>query len=228
MQKRSSSSVKFIARWAVPWLVAGAGPALGQPGAAPPSPGPGLEVIAPLDNARTLGYFVAGDAASAVNGTDAELCIWALNDWVRHAEGRLEVAQVPESEAVIRVYLVSPGAGRYGEMRPIRVGNLRGAAVYVRTETNTLGPEIATAADSDVLLRDTIVYLTCLHELGHALGMFHTAEYEDVMYFFGLGGDIPRFFGRYRSRLGVRDDISRQSGLSAGDIEQLLEAYPEE
>ena len=76
------------------------------------------------------------------------------------------------------------------------------------------------------MLRDTIVYLTCLHELGHALGMEHTAEFADVMYFFGFGGDIPRFFGRYRAVLTVRDDIAGLSGLSAGDVEQLLAAYP--
>ena len=73
--------------------------------------------------------------------------------------------------------------------------------------------------------RDTIVYLTCLHELGHALGLAHTADFEDVMYFFGLGGDLEEFFGRYRRALSERGDIRTSSGLSAGDLEQLRALY---
>jgi hypothetical protein len=46
------------------------------------------------------------------------------------------------------------------------------------------------------------------------------------MYYFGYGGDIPAFFDRYRSRLETRADIAGVSGLSAGDLAQLLAAYP--
>jgi hypothetical protein len=46
------------------------------------------------------------------------------------------------------------------------------------------------------------------------------------MYFFGFGGDIPRFFGRYRDRLEGRADIATVSGLSPGDTLQLRTLYP--
>ena len=46
------------------------------------------------------------------------------------------------------------------------------------------------------------------------------------MYFFGFGGDIPRFFKRYRERLHERPDIARVSGLSDGDLAQLTALYP--
>jgi hypothetical protein len=46
------------------------------------------------------------------------------------------------------------------------------------------------------------------------------------MYFFGFGGDILGFFGRYRDELRSRDDIANVSGLSAGDLTQLQGLYP--
>lgn len=213
------------------WLAAGQAGAQpesprAEPAGSPQAQVPFREIIAPLANDRPLGYFIAGAEATAAEGTDAELCTWALEDWVRHAEGRLDVGPAAEADAVIRIYLVSPGFARYGEMRPILVGDRRGAEVYVRTETAPPGDGGANAAGLEPLMRDTIVYLTCLHEIGHALGMFHTDVFADVMYYFGYGGDIAAFFHRYRSRLDSRADIARVSGLSPGDIAQLLAAYP--
>ena len=46
------------------------------------------------------------------------------------------------------------------------------------------------------------------------------------MYFFGFGGDIPAFFGRYRVGLRTRADIAGTSGLSEADIERRARALP--
>ena len=125
----------------------------------------------------------------------------------------------------MRLYWVPAAGGQYGEMRPLDVQGRRGAAVYIRPDTTALGPDIATRARLDALFRDTIVYLTCVHELGHALGLAHTANFDDIMYFFGFGGDIGEFFDRYRRRLSSRGDFGSVSGLSDGDLAQLSALY---
>jgi predicted Zn-dependent protease len=110
-------------------------------------------------------------------------------------------------------------------MRPLFTNGRRGAEVFIRPDTDGLGPEIGGMAREDALMRDTIVYLTCVHELGHALGLNHTGNYADIMYFFGFGGDIPGFFRRYREQIRTRGDIARVSGVSQGDVEKLRSMY---
>ena len=157
--------------------------------------------------------------------SDAELATLALQAWARSTHGQLRFSSAPESSALLRVYWVPANFGQYGEMRPIVVDGRRGASVYIRPDTDALGEEIALRAREDSLFRDTIVYLTCLHEIGHALGLEHTAEFEDIMYFFGFGGDILAFFERYRSQLRSRENVAGISGLSEGDLSQLRALY---
>jgi len=182
--------------------------------------------LGPLDDGRVT-FFIAPppDDAHSRPG-DAELAIWALEAWQRAANGRLSFEPAgSEDEALVRVYWVAAAGGQYGEMRALDVDGRRGAAVFIRPDMSALGDDIATRAGLDALFRDTIVYLTCLHELGHALGLTHTDDFADVMYFFGFGGDIPEFFGRYRRELRDRNDIRAVSGLSAGDHAQLRALY---
>jgi hypothetical protein len=93
---------------------------------------------------------------------------------------------------------------------------------------DSLGPDIARRARADPLLRDSIVYLTCLHELGHALGLMHTRDFRDIMFYFGYGGDVVEYFGRYRSQIHSRNDIAEVSGLSDADVNRLREIYGRE
>ncbi len=186
-----------------------------------------LAPLGPLEDGGVVTYFIALPLEDAeARPGDADLAIWALESWQRAAGGALRfVPAANEDEALVRLYWVPAAGGQYGEMRPLEVEGRRGAAVYIRPDTTALGDQVATRAGLDPLFRDTIVYLTCLHELGHALGLAHTADFDDVMYFFGLGGDIGEFFGRYRRTLRARDDIRGSPGLSAGDLAQLEALY---
>ena len=102
----------------------------------------------------------------------------------------------------------------YGETRAIQVNSERGAEVYV-----SLAPG---GASSDRLMREAIVYLTCLHESGHALGLPHTSAFDDIMYSFQYGGDIPEYFARYRRKLTTREDIRKNPAISEADRRALM------
>jgi hypothetical protein len=188
------------------------------------------QTIAPLQpeprTARVTYFIAPGEPKSEFRPSDTELASWALRAWERSLDGALRFEAAGEDEALVRVYWVGPAGGQYGEMRPLLVRGRRGAAVFIRPDTNALGADIARLAKADPLLRDSIVYLTCVHELGHALGLEHTAAYADIMFFFGYGGDIPGFFMRYRTQLHSRRDIGTVSGLSADDIRRVRALYP--
>lgn len=154
-------------------------------------------------------------AADVCESGDTDLASWALRAWSEASERALTFRASPEEKARLRIYWARPEGGRYGEARPIQVDGVRGAAVYVRT-----GP-----AAGDSLRRDVIAYLTCLHELGHALGLPHTRSFADIMYNFQYGGDIDEYFGRYLRRLQKRGDIAQQPGLSTEDIRKIRELW---
>ena len=179
-----------------------------------------------LDTKETIPYFIAeGTAQTGYRSSDRELAQWALAAWQRSAGKDLRFEAANESTALVRVYWAGPEDGQFGETRPLTIGKRRGAAVFIRPDVDSLGEDLAQRAKADTLLRDSIVYLTCLHELGHALGLEHTRDFRDIMYFFGYGGDITEYFGRYRAQLGSRSDISMVSGLSDADVSHIRALY---
>jgi len=180
-----------------------------------------------LDTTGSIPYFI--DDGKLVRGyvdSDRELARFAVEAWARESRGAITFSEAPSANtAIIRVRWIAPEPGLYGETSRVIVNGKPGAIVNVTPAMTFQGEPIASAARSDPLLRDTIVYLTCVHELGHALGLQHTRRFDDIMYSFGYGSDIVQYFMRYRSRLHSRDDIRNYSGLSAKDTQTLLDLY---
>ena len=107
--------------------------------------------------------------------------------------------------------------GLFGEMRERRVGGRFAADVFVHPDTDDLGLDIARQARLDPLFRDTIVFLTCVHELGHAFGLPHTRDFADIMYSFQFGGDFVAYFMRFRAKVDDFEGMRDASPFSAGD-----------
>jgi hypothetical protein len=142
----------------------------------------------------------------------------AMKTWTAAAAGRFTLERIADEGAPLRVHFMSADY-RYGVTAP-RVNPQSGRIEHA---------EVAVAADAgrDAMERRIIVYLTALHEIGHALGLEHTDDITSIMYLFRLPGDGDRFFGTYRQRLKSADDIGslNATGLSADDVATLRALY---
>ena len=115
-----------------------------------------LGPLGPLGADGRVTYYIAPPAqGSAYREGDGELAAWALHAWERSARGALTFVPVDRAEdALVRIFWAPPGGGQYGEMMPLEIRGRRGAAVFVRPETNAFGPDIAARANADELFRD--------------------------------------------------------------------------
>jgi hypothetical protein len=180
-----------------------------------------------LDTREVITYFIEdGKGVPGYHDSDGELATFALDAWSRESSGKLKFAEARTRDtALIRFRWISTNDGLYGETQRVFVNGKPGAIVSIMPQVSLQGEPLASRATQDILLRDTIVYLTCVHEMGHAVGLQHTRKFEDIMYYFGYGGNIVDYFMRYRNKLQSRKDIPKYSGLSGSDVQILRSLY---
>ena len=153
----------------------------------------------------------------------------ALAVWSRAAGPALRLKRTPNAAtASIRVRFMTSGA-LYGETVPQvdrASGRITHAAVYI-TGAQPAGRQPAGSPEDDSLEAQIVVYLTTLHEIGHAIGLSHTDRFSDIMYRFQEPGDGARYFGRYRRLVRQSADIGTgsASGLSSDDVQAVRDLY---
>jgi hypothetical protein len=158
------------------------------------------------------------DSTQAPPGADA-LLERALKNWTDAAEGRVALKKTAfEDNAKLRIRFIRSETN-YGETAPhvdARTRAIVGADVGIRAD-----------APGDLLNQRIVIYLTSLHELGHALGLRHSDDFGAIMYRFREPGDGERYFMNYRQRLRSVEDIGAPvaTGISAEDLRALRTLY---
>lgn len=143
----------------------------------------------------------------------------AVHAWSAAGEGRIAFEETREFPPTgIRVRFVT-GDVHFGEAMPYldgRSGSIVKADVVLSVD-----------APGDGLQKQLVLYLTALHEIGHALGLAHTERFDSIMYKFQRPLDPDRYFLRYRKVLRSPEDIGseRATGLFPDDRRALLRLY---
>ena len=160
------------------------------------------------------------DARGGPAGADA-LVERAMKAWTEASGRRFHLDRTSDRDAApLRVHFVA-GDNVYGEARP-RVDRPTGAIVEADVHINA-----DLAGFGDRMDQRIILYLTALHELGHALGLPHTDDFSTIMYSFRRPDDGERYFGAYRQRLRSELDVgaATATGLAPADIVALRALY---
>jgi hypothetical protein len=160
------------------------------------------------------------------DAADPELARWAMEAWQQAAGPGLRFALAgEEDDALVRIYWLEKKPQLYGDTHMVYLKGKRVRVIEVEPDLSQFGPRVSAAGRNDKLFRDTVVYLTCLHEMGHVLALPHTADFADIMYSFQYGGDVVEYFNQYRRTLHERPDIRAHSGISEADRKRVAELY---
>jgi hypothetical protein len=168
---------------------------------------------------RVVPFWIQKERARERN---RELVRLALANWQEASAGRLRFEESEAFEAAtLRVFFAGyyPDFGTAKPQVDLASGEIRRADVIVVSDP--LG---------DRLQRDLVVYLTALHELGHALGLPHSERRGEIMYGFHGPEDAEWTFENYRGKLRSLEDIGkdRANGITEEDRRALAALYASE
>ena len=143
----------------------------------------------------------------------------ALATWNAAAAGRFVLRSAESRDSANVRVRFAQADGIYGETAP-RIDRSTG---FIGSADVLIAGDIA----GDATEQRIVIYLTALHELGHALGLPHTDAFDDIMYRFRRPDAGARYFGAYRRRLRSAEDIGseRATGLSPADVAALQSLY---
>jgi hypothetical protein len=178
---------------------------IGQLTAAPHWPA-GARVAVWIDTSRA-----PTDAAALVER--------AMKTWSDASDGRVSLVRAnSRNEAAIRIFFVQSDTN-YGEASP-RVDPSTGFIARADVAINAAVPD-------DPMDAHIVVYLTALHELGHALGLVHSDTFSAIMYRFRRADDGARYFGAYKRKVSSLDQVGQPAanGLDLEDIKALRSLY---
>ena len=180
-----------------------------------------------LGGHEPISYFIAPTATEpGFRATDVDLAEWALRAWGRELVGKISLEPTPDpTNARIHMAWAASLVGRFGEMQPMLVRGHRGATIRVRSPHHHIESFFGRRHTTDPLFRDAIIYLSCLHELGHALGLTHSERFGDVMFDFTIRERAVSFFKQYRNSLSTHDEIRLNTGLSPNDRHRIRTLY---
>ncbi len=150
---------------------------------------------------------------------DRDLVRRALGVWSDATGGslRFEESELPPARGIRVVF--TRDLAHFGFTMPKLDGDGRVLRADVIVVTDPVG---------DPLQKQLIVYLTAVHELGHALGLPHSDRIGEIMYAFGHPMDPERVFFGYRKKLRSAEDIGgpEATGLSEADRRAIRQLYP--
>jgi hypothetical protein len=158
------------------------------------------------------------DSAEALPGAEA-LVERALKNWTDAAEGRVALKKTASQDgAKLRIRFIRSETN-YGETAPHvdpRTRAIVGADVGIRAE-----------APGDLLNQRIVIYLTALHELGHALGLRHSDDFGAIVSLPGTGDGERYFMAMPAGVARSAEDIGTPTatGISAEDLRALRMLY---